>query len=53
MGERAGTRFLAEPTSVNELKDEIGEALDAEVAGAAWVWSARPTGYGLGGEESE
>jgi benzoyl-CoA-dihydrodiol lyase len=29
---RLGTRFLAEPSRVNELKDEIGEALDAETA---------------------
>jgi benzoyl-CoA-dihydrodiol lyase len=29
---RIGTRFLAEPSRVNELKDEIGEALDAETA---------------------
>jgi benzoyl-CoA-dihydrodiol lyase len=29
---RLGTRFLAEPSRVNELKEEIGEALDAETA---------------------
>jgi benzoyl-CoA-dihydrodiol lyase len=29
---RLGTRFLAEPSRVNELRDEIGEALDAETA---------------------
>jgi benzoyl-CoA-dihydrodiol lyase len=29
---RLGTRFLAEPSRVNELKGEIGEALDAETA---------------------
>lgn len=29
---RLGTRFLAEPSRVNDLKDEIGEALDAETA---------------------
>ena len=29
---RLSTRFLAEPSRVNELKDEIGEALDAETA---------------------
>jgi benzoyl-CoA-dihydrodiol lyase len=29
---RLGTRFLGEPSRINELKDEIGEALDAETA---------------------
>ncbi len=29
---RLATRFLAEPSRVNELKEEIGEALDAETA---------------------
>jgi benzoyl-CoA-dihydrodiol lyase len=29
---RLGTRFLGEPSRVNELKHEIGEALDAETA---------------------
>jgi benzoyl-CoA-dihydrodiol lyase len=29
---RLSTRFLAEPSRVNELKEEIGEALDAETA---------------------
>jgi len=29
---RLGARFLAEPSRVNELKEEIGEALDAETA---------------------
>jgi benzoyl-CoA-dihydrodiol lyase len=29
---RLGTRFLSEPKHVDELKDEIGEALDAETA---------------------
>jgi benzoyl-CoA-dihydrodiol lyase len=29
---RLGTRFLAEPSRVNELTEEIGEALDAETA---------------------
>ncbi|MPZ31569.1 MAG: benzoyl-CoA-dihydrodiol lyase [Rhodospirillales bacterium] len=29
---RLGTRFLAKPSRVNELKEEIGEALDAETA---------------------
>jgi benzoyl-CoA-dihydrodiol lyase len=29
---RLGTRFLGEPSRVNELKEEIGEALDAETA---------------------
>jgi len=29
---RLATRFLAEPQKVDELKDEIGEALDAEAA---------------------
>ena len=29
---RLTTRFLAEPSRVNELRDEIGEALDAETA---------------------
>lgn len=29
---RLATRFLAEPTHVDELKEEIGEALDAETA---------------------
>jgi benzoyl-CoA-dihydrodiol lyase len=29
---RLGTRFLAEPSRVNELREEIGEALDAETA---------------------
>ncbi len=29
---RLGTRFLAEPTHVDELKDEIGEAIDAETS---------------------
>jgi benzoyl-CoA-dihydrodiol lyase len=29
---RFGTRFLSEPSHVDELKDEIGEAIDAEAA---------------------
>jgi benzoyl-CoA-dihydrodiol lyase len=29
---RLATRFLAEPSRINELKDEVGEALDAETA---------------------
>ena len=29
---RLGTRFLAEPSRINDLREEIGEALDAETA---------------------
>ena len=29
---RLGTRFLSDPSHVDELKDEIGEAIDAEAA---------------------
>lgn len=39
---RLATRFLAEPTHVDELKDEIGEALDAEAADEAGLVTFTP-----------
>ena len=39
---RLGTRFLSEPKHVDELKDEIGEALDAEAADAAGLVTFTP-----------
>jgi benzoyl-CoA-dihydrodiol lyase len=39
---RLATRFLAEPTHVDELKSEIGEALDAEAADEAGLVTFTP-----------
>lgn len=39
---RLATRFLAEPTHVDELKGEIGEALDAEAADEAGLVTFTP-----------
>ncbi len=39
---RLGTRFLGEPSRVNELKEEIGEALDAETADALGLVTFTP-----------
>jgi benzoyl-CoA-dihydrodiol lyase len=39
---RLGTRFLGEPSRINELKDEIGEALDAETADALGLVTFTP-----------
>jgi benzoyl-CoA-dihydrodiol lyase len=39
---RLGTRFLSEPKHVDKLKDEIGEAIDAEVADALGLVTFTP-----------
>ncbi len=39
---RLGTRFLSEPSHLDELKDEIGEAIDAETADALGLVTFTP-----------